>query len=167
MAEEFRMTQKAVFAAGCFWHVEDAFSKVPGVVSTVVGYTGGEYPNPTYENVCSGKTGHAEAVEMEFDSSKVSYDQLLDLFWKIHDPTTMNRQGPDIGEQYRSAIFYLTPDQEAAALASKERLEKSGAFKNRKIVTQILPAKVFFRAEEYHQKYFQKSGRFGCRSCGL
>ena len=159
------MTEKAIFAAGCFWHVEEAFSKVSGVTSTRVGYTGGESPNPTYEEVCSGKTGHAESVEVEYDDSKVSYDQLLDAFWKMHDPTTVNRQGPDMGEQYRSAIFYLTPEQRAAASASKERLERSGRLGKRSVVTQIMPAKTFFGAEDYHQKYFQRSSRLGCRSC--
>ena len=160
------MIEKAILAAGCFWHVEDAFGRIPGVVSTRVGYTGGDYPNPTYEDVCSGKTGHAEAVEVEFDRSKTSYDQLLDAFWRIHDPTTLNRQGPDVGEQYRSALFYLTPEQKGSALASKERLDRSGSDRNKKIVTQILPAKEFFPAEDYHQKYFQKRGRLGCRTCG-
>jgi len=160
------MIEKAILAAGCFWHVEDAFGRIPGVVSTRVGYTGGDYPNPTYEDVCSGKTGHAEAVEVEFDRSKTSYDQLLDAFWRIHDPTTLNRQGPDVGEQYRSALFYLTPEQKASACASKERLDRSGSDRNKKIVTQILPAKEFFPAEDYHQKYFQKRGRLGCRTCG-
>jgi len=160
------MSEKAIFAAGCFWHVEDSFSKIPGVVATRVGYTGGEFPNPTYEDVCSGETGHAESVEVEFDHSRVSFDDLLAAFWSLHDPTTTNRQGPDIGEQYRSAIFFLNEGQQKAALASKARLEGSGRFKGRRIVTQIVPAKTFYAAEGYHQKYFQKRGRIGCRTCG-
>lgn len=160
------MSEKAIFAAGCFWHVEDAFSGLPGVLSTRVGYTGGDSTNPTYKDVCSGRTGHAESVEVEFDSSKISYDDLLATFWKIHDPTTLNRQGPDIGEQYRSAIFFLGEDQKNAAFSSKERLEASGRFRGRRITTQITPAKVFYPAEDYHQKYFQKRGRLGCRTCG-
>ena len=154
--------EKATFAAGCFWGVEAAFRQVKGVVSTTVGYTGGNHKNPTYEDVCSDKTGHAEAVQVEYDSSKVSYEDLLKIFWENHDPTTLNRQGPDVGTQYRSAIFYHTPQQKAAAAASKEQLEKRGVFK-RPIVTQILPAADFYRAEDYHQQYLEKRGLSHCK----
>ena len=153
--------QKATFAAGCFWSVEEAFRTLPGVVSTKVGYTGGTLKNPTYEDVSTHTTGHAEAVEIEFDPSKISYEQLLDVFWKIHDPTTPNRQGPDVGSQYRSAIFFHDKKQEAAAIASKETLEKSGTYKGR-IVTQIVPAAEFYVAEDYHQQYLKKRGRTSC-----
>lgn len=149
--------EKAIFAAGCFWGIEAAFRRVDGVVSTAVGYTGGDFDEPTYEDVCSGRTGHAEAVQVEFDPAKVSYDQLLDLFWEIHDPTTLNRQGPDIGTQYRSAIFFDGPAQETAARASKERQAGAGRFRN-PIVTEIVPAATFWRAEDYHQQYFDKRG---------
>jgi peptide-methionine (S)-S-oxide reductase len=152
---------KATFGAGCFWGVEEEFRKVPGVLATAVGYSGGKTENPTYEEVCSDETGHAEVVEVEYDPSKVSYDRLLDVFWNGHDPTQRNRQGPDVGTQYRSAIFFHTPDQEAAARASRERLEKSGRFP-RPIVTEITPAGPFWRAEEYHQKYFEKRGGGSC-----
>jgi peptide-methionine (S)-S-oxide reductase len=155
--------EKATFGAGCFWHVEDAFMKVPGVVSTQVGFMGGHTQNPTYEDVCSHTTGHAEVTEVTYDPSKVSYDQLLDVFWNSHDPTTLNRQGPDVGDQYRSVIFYHNKEQEAAAKASKERMEKSGRF-SRPIVTEIVPAQQFWRAEEYHQKYFEKTCQ---RACGI
>ncbi len=154
--------KKATFGAGCFWGVEEAFSKVPGVVSTAVGFMGGTTENPSYREVCTGRTGHAEVVEVVYDPEKVSYSDLLDLFWRIHDPTTPNRQGPDIGAQYRSVIFYHTPEQEAAARESKERLQHSGRF-GREIVTAIEPASTFWRAEEYHQQYFKKQGRAGCR----
>ena len=150
--------EKATFAAGCFWGVEAAFRLVKGVVSTSVGYTGGSFKNPTYKDVCSGKTGQAEAVEVEYDPSKVSYDELLTVFWENHDPTTLNRQGPDIGTQYRSAIFFHTPEQKAAAIASKERLQGSGRYKN-PIVTEITPASQFYRAEDYHQQYVEKRER--------
>lgn len=150
-------TEAAVFAAGCFWGVEYAFRKIPGVLKTTVGYTGGTVKNPTYERVCSHATGHAEAVEIEFDPAKVSYEKLLETFWAIHDPTTVNRQGPDIGDQYRSAVFYNSPEQEKAAIALKEKLEKSGRFK-RSIVTEIASAKEFYKAEDYHQQYFEKNG---------
>lgn len=153
---------KASFAAGCFWGVEVAFRQVEGVLDTAVGYSGGRLENPTYEDVCSGRTGHAETVEVEYDPSHVSYDELLDVFWTNHDPTTLNRQGPDVGEQYRSAIFFHTPEQQAAATASKEKLEKSGKHK-RPIVTEIVPASRFWRAEEYHQRYFEKNGLAHCR----
>ncbi|HKV41194.1 MAG TPA: peptide-methionine (S)-S-oxide reductase MsrA [Blastocatellia bacterium] len=154
--------EKATFAAGCFWGVEAAFRQVEGVVSTQVGYTGGSTPNPTYKSVCSGGTGHAEACQVEYDSSKVTYGQLLDLFWQIHDPTTLNRQGPDVGEQYRSVVFFHTPEQEASVRESKERLEKAKVFK-RPIVTEIKPAGEFYRAEDYHQQYFEKRGVAHCR----
>ena len=154
--------EKATFGAGCFWGVEAAFRQVEGVLATAVGYSGGRPANPTYEDVCSGRTGHAEVVEVEFDPAKVSYEQLLDVFWENHDPTTLNRQGPDVGEQYRSAIFTLTPEQEAAARASKESRAKSGQYK-RPIVTEITPASPFYRAEEYHQRYLEKHGLAHCR----
>jgi peptide-methionine (S)-S-oxide reductase len=152
---------KAIFAAGCFWGVEDAFRQVKGVTSTTVGYTGGTVKNPSYRDVCSNTTGHAEAVEVEFDPKQVSYDQLLNVFWQSHDPTTLNRQGPDVGTQYRSAIFFEDADQEAAARKSKAELEKSGLFK-RPIVTEIKPASEFWRAEDYHQQYFEKRGVKSC-----
>jgi len=154
-------TEKATFAAGCFWGVEATFRDVPGVVATQVGYSGGTTKNPTYEDVCSDATGHAEAVEVEYDPAKVSYDKLLDVFWANHDPTTPNRQGPDSGTQYRSVMFFHTREQQAEALASKEKLEKSGRFK-RPIVTQIVPAAPFYRAEEYHQQYLEKRGLREC-----
>ncbi len=157
-----KVIQKATFAAGCFWGVEAAFRQVNGIVSTSVGYTGGTLDNPAYEDVCTGRTGHAEAVEVLYDPSLVSYEDLLEVFWKIHDPTTLNRQGPDHGTQYRSAIFYHTPEQEAAARRSKEQLQGSGRLK-REIVTQIVPAEKFWRAEEYHQQYYEKTGRRSCR----
>lgn len=154
---------KATFAAGCFWGVEDAFRQVKGVTSTAVGYTGGTTKNPTYQDVCTDRTGHAEAVEVEFDPKQVTYEQLLKVFWENHDPTTMNRQGPDLGTQYRSAIFFHDAEQEKAARGSKEALEKSGKFK-RPIVTQIVAAPEFYRAEDYHQQYFEKQG---IRSCHI
>ena len=150
--------EKATFAAGCFWGIEAAFRKVPGVVSAMVGYTGGLLKNPTYEDVCSERTGHAEAVQVEYDPSKVSYEELLEAFWIIHDPTTPNRQGPDVGSQYRSAIFFHTPEQQAVAIASKEKQARSGRYRN-PIVTEITPASEFYRAEEYHQHYVEKRGR--------
>lgn len=157
-----RKTKKATFAAGCFWGVEAAFREVEGVVSTSVGYTGGITNDPTYEAVCTDRTGHAEAVEVVYDPDVVSYEELLDLFWSIHDPTTPNRQGPDIGTQYRSAVFYHDPEQEAAARSKMEMLQRSGIY-NREIVTEIVLASEFYRAEEYHQRYFEKHGRRGCR----
>lgn len=147
----------ATFAAGCFWGVEEAFRQVPGVLETQVGYTGGHVPHPTYQQVCSDTTGHAEAVQIVFDPEQVSYEQLLEVFWSIHDPTQVNRQGPDIGTQYRSAIFFHSPEQEAAARASQQRLEQSGRLR-RPIATEIVPAQTFWRAEEYHQQYFAKRG---------
>jgi len=146
---------KATFAAGCFWGVEAVFRQVKGVTSTTVGYTGGSFENPTYEDVCTDKTGHAEAVEVEFDPTQVSYEELLTVFFENHDPTTLNRQGPDVGTQYRSAVFYHAPEQMAAATAMKEKLEKSGHYK-KPIVTEITPASKFYRAEEYHQQYLEK-----------
>lgn len=144
---------KATFGAGCFWGVEEAFDGLNGVLSTRVGYTGGSVPDPTYKDVCSGDTGHAEVVEIEFDSNKISYEELLKIFWKIHDPTTVNRQGPDIGTQYRSVIFTHSEEQKKLAEASKEKAAKRF---EKPIVTQIIPATTFFEAEEYHQKYFKK-----------
>ncbi|MBI4706437.1 MAG: bifunctional methionine sulfoxide reductase B/A protein [Candidatus Omnitrophica bacterium] len=150
-------TQIAVFGAGCFWGVEAAFSQVKGVVNTTVGFMGGSTKNPTYKQVCTDRTAHAEVVRVEYDPEKVSYEKLLDVFWNIHDPTTPNRQGPDLGSQYRSVIFYHTSEQERAALLSKEKLEKSGKFK-RPVVTEIAPEKEFYKAEEYHQNYYGKQG---------
>jgi len=155
--------EKAYFAAGCFWHVEDAFRHVPGVVATAVGFMGGHTEDPTYKEVCTDRTGHAETTEVVYDPAKVTYDQLLDVFWSHHDPTTINRQGPDFGSQYRSAIFYLNREQEEKARSSKESLQKSGKF-TKPIVTEIMPAKTFYKAEEYHQQYFEKTGQ---RSCGI
>lgn len=155
--------EKATFAAGCFWGVEAAFRSLPGVIDTAVGYIGGTTENPSYEQVCTGSTGHAEAVEVDFDPEKVSYDQLLHTFWSNHNPTTLNRQGPDIGTQYRSAVFFHTPAQQTAATTSRDTLAASGQYPN-PIVTQILPAPQFYRAEEYHQQYLEKRGQ---SSCGL
>src|ERR1700733_1666141 len=152
---------KAIFAAGCFWGVEATFRQIPGVIATRVGYTGGQKSNPTYEDVCTDRTGHAEAVEVEYDPTKVSYQKLLDTFWENHDPTQLNRQGPDWGAQYRSAIFFTTPEQETAALASKESLEKSRRY-SKPIATQIAPAVTFFPAEDYHQQYLEKRGMASC-----
>ncbi|HSB08631.1 MAG TPA: peptide-methionine (S)-S-oxide reductase MsrA [Blastocatellia bacterium] len=154
--------QIATFGAGCFWGVEAAFREVEGVVSTRVGYTGGSFDNPTYRDVCSHRTGHAEAVEVTFDPARVSYDKLLDVFWENHDPTTLNRQGPDVGSQYRSAIFFHDPQQEAAARASMERVQGSGKY-SREIVTEIVPAAQFWEAEDYHQQYLEKRGLTHCR----
>ncbi len=151
------VSQKATFGAGCFWGVEAAFRKVEGVLSTTVGYSGGSFKGPTYQDVCTGTTEHAEVVEVEYGPAKVSYEELLNVFWDIHNPTTMNRQGFDIGSQYRSAIFFHNVEQEAAAKASKERLQRSGQYKN-PIVTEITPASEFYKAEEYHQQYFEKRG---------
>ncbi|MBI4119750.1 MAG: peptide-methionine (S)-S-oxide reductase MsrA [Parcubacteria group bacterium] len=145
-------TEKVIFAAGCFWQVEEAFRHEKGVLKTTAGYTGGSMSNPTYEQICSDITGHAEAVEVEYDPSQISYDKLLEIFWNIHDPTQLNRQGPDIGAQYRSAIFFLTPEQERLAWESKEALGKSGKYK-KPITTEITAAGAFYPAEEYHQQY--------------
>lgn len=153
--------EKATFAAGCFWGVESAFMEVPGVAETAVGFMGGRTENPSYKQVCYDDTGHAEVVHVTYDPSKVKYDQLLEVFWSVHDPTQLNHQGPDVGDQYRSAIFFHTPEQEAAARASKEWMEKSRRFR-RSIVTKIEPATEFYRAEEYHQKYLQKRGMNVC-----
>jgi peptide-methionine (S)-S-oxide reductase len=152
-------TQTATFAAGCFWGVEAAFRRVPGVLDVVSGYTGGHVENPTYRQVCSHETGHAEAVEVTFDPQRVSYDALLNLFWQIHDPTQLNRQGPDVGDQYRSAIFTHGAEQERAAIASRDSEQRK---LHRPIATQILPAARFWPAEEYHQRYFEKNGGAVC-----
>jgi len=155
--------QKATFGAGCFWGVEAEFRQLPkGVVSTAVGYEGGTIKNPTYRDVCTDRTGHAEVVEVEYDPEKISYEDLLKIFWENHDPTTLNRQGPDVGTQYRSVIFYHTPEQQATALTSKEKLEKSGRYR-RPIVTEIVPATTFYRAEDYHQQYLEKRGLSSCK----
>ena len=153
--------EKATFGGGCFWGVEVAFRQIPGVTATQVGYMGGSLTNPTYKDVCTDRTGHAEVVEVTFDPAKVSYEDVLKVFWTCHDPTQMNRQGPDVGTQYRSVIFYHTAEQQAAAEASKQELERAGAFK-RPIVTAILPATEFWRAEEYHQQYLEKRGLASC-----
>ena len=154
--------EKATFAAGCFWHVEAVFRQVPGVKATRVGYTGGTYENPTYKDVCSDTTGHAEAVEVTYDPERVSYEDLLNVFWENHDPTTLNRQGPDFGSQYRSAIFVHDDEQKTAAIASRDELERSGRFK-RPIVTEITPASEFYEAEDYHQQYLEKRGLATCK----
>jgi len=151
----------ATFGAGCFWGVEAAFRQVAGVLGTKVGYLGGSLANPTYEDVCTGCTGHAEVVQVEYDPSLISYERLLAMFWDNHDPTTLNRQGPDRGTQYRSAIFYHTPEQQAAAQKSKEQLEASGKW-NRPIVAEITPATEFYPAEDYHQQYLEKRGMASC-----
>lgn len=153
---------KATFGAGCFWGVEAAFRQLPGVTATAVGYSGGHTENPTYHDVCGGRTGHAEVVEVDYEPDKVSFDDLLEVFWNEHDPTQLNRQGPDVGAQYRSAVFFHSPEQETAARASKERLQASGRF-GRPIVTEITPAKTFWRAEDYHQQYLEKRGQATCR----
>lgn len=154
-------TEKAIFGAGCFWGVEELFRNIKGVKSATSGYAGGTMENPTYQQVCSHTTGHAEVVEVEFDPEEVTYEQLLDVFWANHDPTTRDRQGPDVGSQYRSVVFYFSPEQKAAAERKKEELDRSGKFR-RPIVTQIEPAPEFYRAEEYHQRYLQKHGRTHC-----
>ena len=153
--------KKATFGAGCFWGVEMAFSQNFGVSQTAVGYSGGKLPDPTYEMVCTGQSGHAEVVEVEYDPSQIEYSALLELFWSIHDPTTLNRQGPDIGTQYRSVIFYHDAEQESAAKTSMEKLQQSGRFPG-DIVTEITAAPEFYRAEEYHQKYLEKRGMKNC-----
>jgi peptide-methionine (S)-S-oxide reductase len=154
-------TEKATFGAGCFWGVEETFRQLPGVISTAVGYAGGQEENPTYHDVCTDETGHAEVVEVEFDPAAIDYAKLLDVFWSNHNPTQLNRQGPDVGTQYRSVVFYHSPEQKAQAEAAKGALEKSGRF-SRPVVTQIEPAPQFWRAEEYHQKYLQKRGQTHC-----
>jgi peptide-methionine (S)-S-oxide reductase len=154
-------TETATFGAGCFWGVEATFRQIPGVTATAVGYSGGKTANPTYHDVCTDQTGHAEVVQVQFDPAKVSYDQLLDVFWSNHNPTTLNSQGPDFGSQYRSAIFFHSPEQQRAALASKERLEQSKRFR-RPIVTEITPASTFYKAEDYHQQYLEKRGQASC-----
>ena len=151
----------ATFGAGCFWGVELTFQKTKGVTSTSVGYSGGTTHNPTYEEVCTGRSGHAEVVQVEFDPSIVSYEELLDVLWGCHDPTTLNRQGPDRGTQYRSAIYYHSPEQEAAAMASKAKADKSGRFSS-PIVTEITSASEYYMAEDYHQKYLEKRGMGSC-----
>jgi len=157
--------QIAIFAMGCFWSKEHSFRKLKGVISTRVGYTGGHYPEPSYRDVCSDKTGHTEAVEIVFDSKIITYEDLLDVFWDIHNPTTMNRQGADVGSQYRSAIFYLSEEQKKKVLRSKEKLEQSKRYRH-PIVTEIIPATEFWQAEEYHQRYVEKKqGRFRTFSC--
>jgi len=153
--------EKATFAAGCFWGVEHTFRQIPGVVSTRVGYTGGKTDNPTYKEVCTNGTGHAEAVEVEFDPTRVKYTDLLKVFWENHDPTQLNRQGPDWGTQYRSAIFYHSAEQAAQAEASKKALEDAHRY-SKKIVTQIVPAVMFYPAEDYHQQYLEKRGMASC-----
>ncbi|MDB5075336.1 MAG: peptide methionine sulfoxide reductase [Chloroflexi bacterium] len=153
--------EKATFGAGCFWGVEATFREVEGVTATRVGYLGGTFKNPTYRDVCSGRTGHAEVVEVTYDPEKVSYDDLLKVFWENHDPTQLNRQGPDHGEQYRTAIFFHSPEQEAEAQASKQRLEQAGRYR-KPIVTQIAPATEFYEAEDYHQQYLEKRGLASC-----
>jgi peptide-methionine (S)-S-oxide reductase len=154
-------TEKATFGAGCFWGVEETFRKLKGVTSTAVGYAGGTTEKPTYEDVCTDETGHAEVVQIEFDPGQISYAQLLEVFWSNHNPTTMNRQGPDVGTQYRSVIFYHSPEQKKIAEASKAKLAESGRFP-RPIVTQIESAPTFWRAEEYHQQYLAKRGQSHC-----
>jgi len=155
------MTQKATFAAGCFWGVESAFRAIPGVTGTRVGYTGGHTDDPSYYDVCSDTTGHAEAVEVEYDQEQVDYETLLDLFWRSHDPTQGNRQGPDVGSQYRSAVFFHSPEQQEQALASKARVQ---AQLPRPVTTEVVPAETFFEAEDYHQQYFEKQGRTSCHA---
>jgi peptide-methionine (S)-S-oxide reductase len=161
MTTDIKTTEKATFGAGCFWGVEAAFRQIKGVKATAVGFMGGTRDNPSYEDVCYRKTGHAEVVEVEYDPSLVSYDALLAVFWENHDPTTLNRQGPDIGDQYRSAIFVHTPAQRTAAEASKRQLETAGRYR-RPIVTEITPAATFYKAEDYHQQYLEKRGLSTC-----
>ena len=154
--------RQAMFAAGCFWGVEETFRQLAGVLHTEVGYSGGQVENPGYERVCSGTTGHAEVVRIEFDPAVIAYDRLLDVFWQCHDPTQLNRQGPDVGSQYRSAIFYYDDEQAQAAVRSKQALEDAARYA-RPVVTEITPASAFYRAEEYHQRYLQKRGQSFCR----
>ena len=159
MFNRLKGAQRATFAAGCFWGVEAAFREIDGVLETAVGYTGGDVPDPTYELVCGHATGHAEAIEVWFDPRKVTYPELLETFWRIHDPTTPGRQGWDIGDQYRSAIFFHGAEQQAVAIASREREQRS---LTKPIVTEITPAPEFYRAEEYHQRFFEKQGGGAC-----
>ena len=155
------MQEIATFGAGCFWGIEAAFRRVPGVLDATVGYSGGRTENPSYQDVCTDTTGHAEVVRVTFDPEKLSYDQLLNVFWTIHDPTQVNRQGPDYGKQYRTAIFFHSPEQEAAAKKSMQALEASGKLR-RPVATEITPAGTFWRAEEYHQRYLEKRGKSSC-----
>jgi peptide-methionine (S)-S-oxide reductase len=157
------MTEKAMFGAGCFWGVEDMFRQIKGVKTATSGYSGGTLKDPRYQDVCSGTTGHAEVVLVEYDPAQVSYDQLLQAFWNNHNPTTLNRQGPDVGPQYRSAIFYYTPEQKAQATLSKEKLEAARVY-SKPVVTEIIPAQTFYPAEEYHQRYLEKHGRSSCHT---
>jgi peptide-methionine (S)-S-oxide reductase len=154
--------EKATFGAGCFWGVEAAFAAIPGVSGTAVGYEGGSLERPSYKDVCTDSTGHAEVVEVDFDPAQISYEHLLDTFFALHDPTTLNRQGPDWGTQYRSAIFFHSPEQEARARAKIEQLTEEGRSRPKRIVTQVEPAQTFWRAEEYHQRYLQKRGQSSC-----
>jgi peptide-methionine (S)-S-oxide reductase len=154
--------EKATFGAGCFWGVEAKFAAMPGVTATAVGYEGGKLDNPGYKEVCTDQTGHAEVVEIDFDNEKISYEQLLDEFFELHDPTTLNRQGPDWGTQYRSAVFFHSAEQEQQARAKIEQLANDGRYKPRRIVTQVVPAETFWRAEEYHQRYLEKRGLASC-----
>jgi len=154
--------EKATFGGGCFWGTEAAFRQVKGVTETAVGYMGGNLENPTYQDVCRSTTYHAEVVEVHYDPAKVSYDKLLEVFWDSHDPTTLNRQGPDVGTQYRSVIFHHSPEQQTAASASKEKLQKSKAYQAKNIVTEIIASQIFYRAEKYHQQYLEKRGLSQC-----
>lgn len=153
--------ETALFGAGCFWGVEATFRQIPGVLATRVGYAGGQTDHPTYDQVCTDRTGHAEVVEVTYDPSRVSYEQLLKVFWENHDPTTPNRQGPDVGSQYRSAVFYASPEQHAAAIAARDALQGSGRYR-KPVVTEIEPAPKFHPAEEYHQRYLEKRGLASC-----
>ena len=161
ITQEKTTLEKATFGAGCFWGVEAAFRQIKGVVSTAVGFSGGNYDNPSYHDVCTGRTGHAEVVEVTYDPARVSYEDLLKVFWENHNPTTLNRQGWDVGTQYRSAIYFHNATQEAAARASKEQLEKSGKYR-KPIVTEVTPASTFYMAEDYHQQYLEKRGLSSC-----
>ena len=154
--------EKATFGAGCFWGVEAKFAAMPGVAATAVGYEGGKLDNPSYKDVCTDQTGHAEVVELDFDNEKISFERLLDAFFELHDPTTMNRQGPDWGTQYRSAVFFHSPEQEQQAKAKIEELNNEGRYKPKRVVTQVVPAETFWRAEEYHQRYLEKRGQASC-----
>ena len=155
------MTDTAIFGAGCFWGVEQAFRKIPGVTDVTVGYSGGTTQHPSYQQVCTGDTGHAEVARVEFDPERVTYERLLEVFFSIHNPTQVNRQGPDVGTQYRSAIFTLSPEQERAAQAARQRIDAAGWFP-KPVATQISPAGPFWAAEEYHQNYFEKRGGWAC-----